>query len=304
MLKRTIVVSNPAFLKKQDEQLIIKRENDQEDSVPIEDIGVLLLDNRQITITQACLSAILANNGIIINCDHTHHPDGILLPVAGNTVHAEILRAQLESSLPLRKQLWQQTIKAKILAQAFVLHSCGSNPEPLEYLASKVRSGDPENIEGRAAAHYWKNLFPPSTIGGLKFTRERFGNPPNNLLNYGYSVMRASMARAVVSAGLHPAVGIHHKNRYNAFSLADDLMEPYRPFVDIAVHEIVVSGEPYDDLNPDLKRRLLLIFNDDVFMEGERRPLQLALMRTATSLTQTFQHETDSISYPEIHAPE
>lgn len=299
MIKKTICISNPSFLKKQDEQLVVEQgENKQ--TIPIEDIGVLILDHYQITATTSCLSAILANNGIIITCNKSHHPDGIMLPVEGHVTHAETLKAQVESSLPLRKQLWQQTIKTKINNQAYALHSSGSNPEPLLYISKQVKSGDTSNCEGRAAVAYWKNFFSSE----LKFRRDREGSPPNNLLNYGYTVLRAQMARAIVSAGLHPALGIHHKNRYNAFSLADDLMEPYRPFIDIVVRNIVVSECSYELLTPELKHRLLSTLNNDVYMENERKPLQLAVMRTATSLAQIFREEESKIAYPEINATE
>lgn len=293
------MINNPAFLKKQDEQLVIEQEGKIIDTIPIEDIGVLILDNYQITITSSCLNTILYNNGVVIACDKTHHPHGIMLPIEGHITHAEILKAQVESSLPLRKKLWQQTIKTKIINQAYVLHIAGLNPEPLLYIAKKVKSGDSTNCEARSAAIYWKNLFPCE----LKFNRNRDGDPPNNLLNYGYSILRASIARAIVSAGLHPAIGIHHKNRYNAFSLADDLIEPYRPFIDITVRNIVMSGKDYQSLTTELKRELLSILNNDVNMEGERKPLQLAVMRTATSLAQVFRGEETKIAYPELNAP-
>ena len=326
MIKRTIIICNPSFLKKHDEQLVIDQ-GEQKSSIPIEDIGVLLLDHWQITITQGCITAILANDGIIISCDKSHHPDGVMIPVAGNAVHAETLRAQVESSLPFRKQLWQQTMKAKILNQAALLETplslergetaegggVSSIGDPLRHFAVKVRSGDPNNLEGRAAAYYWKHLFPPER----KFKRERFGEPPNNLLNYGYALLRASVARGIVCSGLHPAIGIHHRNRYNAFCLADDLMEPYRPFVDSVVRTIVASrtsksettpsspppqggeNEPLE-LTPDLKKQLLVILGNDVLMEGERKPLQLAVGRTCASFAQCLRKETNKILYPEL----
>jgi CRISPR-associated protein Cas1 len=340
LLKKTIIISNPSFLKKHDEQLVIDQ-GEQKSSIPIEDIGLLLLDHWQVTITQGCISAILANDGIIISCDKSHHPDGIMLPVSGNAVHAETLRAQVECSVPFRKQLWQQTIKTKILNQAALLEQLsaplsqsgrgvggegrtGVGGEALRHFAVKVRSGDPNNLEGRAAAYYWKNLF----SADLKFKRERFGEPPNNLLNYGYALLRASVARGVVCAGLHPALGIHHRNRYNAFCLADDLMEPYRPFVDAVVRNIVMPlvplapagrevGLPAEgggegqfgnqkseienlELTPDLKKQLLVVLGNDVLMEGERKPLQLAVGKTCASLAQCLRKEANKILYPEF----
>lgn len=296
MIKRTIAISNPAFLKKQDDQLIIKRE-EEENSVPIEDIGVLILDHWQITLTEAVMTAILANDGIIISCNKSHHPDGIMTPVSGNVIHAEILRAQVESSQPLRKQLWQQTMKAKILNQAAVLKNAAVAAEPLVRYAKSVRSGDPDNYEGRAAAYYWQRVFP--TIPDFK--RERDGLSPNHLLNYGYAVLRATVARGIVSAGLHPAIGIHHRNRYNAFSLADDLMEPYRPCVDVEVKKMLTECGDVIDLVPETKRRLLGVLTTDVLMGGERKPLQLAVTKTCSSLVQCFKKEKTKIAYPEMY---
>jgi CRISPR-associated protein Cas1 len=295
MIKRTIVISNPSFLKKQDEQLILKQE-EEEATIPIEDIGVLLLDHWQITLTEAVMTAILSNDGIIISCNKSHLPDGIMIPVTGNVIHAEILRAQVESSRPLRKQLWQQTIKAKILNQAALLKNIKIETKPLEHYAKSVRSGDPDNYEGRAAAYYWQRVFPSIP----DFKREREGLIPNNLLNYGYAVLRATVARGIVSSGLHPAIGIHHKNRYNAFILADDLMEPYRPCVDAEVRLMLEEYGDVIDLVPETKRRLLGVLTTDVLMCGERKPLQLAVTKTCNSLVQCFKKEKTKIVYPEL----
>ncbi|TAK53486.1 MAG: type II CRISPR-associated endonuclease Cas1 [Bacteroidetes bacterium] len=300
MIKRTLCINNPAFLKKQDNQLVIERDKEVIDTIPIEDIGVVILDHYQIALTGASINAILANDGVIITCDATHHPSGVLLPVAGNSLHSEIFRAQVESSIPLRKQLWMQTMKAKILNQAAVLEAKEIDAEPLQRYAKDVRSGDPNNYEGRAAAFYWKRVFPTLP----EFTREREGVFPNVLLNYGYAVLRATVARGIVSAGLHPALGIHHRNRYNAFCLADDLMEPYRPFVDQIVQAMVEECGDIIDLVPETKRRLLSVLGNDVIIEGERKPLQLGISRTCSSLVKCFGKETAKILYPGFYAPE
>jgi CRISPR-associated protein Cas1 len=297
MIKKTICISNPSFLKKQDEQLVIEQGENRQ-SIPIEDIGVLILDHWQITLTEACLSSMLSNGGVVISCSKSHHPDGIMLPVAGNALHEEILKSQIESSLPLKKQLWQQTIKTKILNQAALLQLQKINAEPLNHFAKNVRSGDPDNLEGRAAAYYWKNIFP--TIPDFK--RDRGGLPPNHLLNYGYSLLRAVVARGLVSSGLHPAIGIHHANRYNAFGLADDIMEPYRPFVDQIVIGMLEECGDVIDLVPETKRKLLEVLNIDVIMEEERKPLQLAVGKTCSSLVQCFKKERNKIIYPEFNA--
>lgn len=293
MLKRTIVISNQAFIKKENDQLSIKQ-GEEEHTVPIEDVGVLMLDSPQISITQPVISALLANDAVIISCNSSHHPDGIMTPISGNALHSSILKVQLRASIPLCKQLWQQTVKAKIINQAALLQSIEADPKPLQYWATKTRSGDPDNYEGRAAKHYWQHLFPLE----FSFSREREGRPPNNLLNYGYAILRASVARAVVSSGLHPAVGIHHKNQYNSFCLADDIMEPYRPYVDALVLKIVKSGESSDELSPALKKELLSILTSDVIMDNERKPLMTALSTTTRSLVACYAKEARTIQYP------
>lgn len=295
MLKRTVVFSSQAYLKKDQDQLVIQQE-EKTNSVPIEDIGVLLLESYQVTITQPVLSALMANEAVVITCDESHHPNGIMLPVSGNSIHTAILRTQLEASVPFRKQLWQQTVKAKILNQADVLERIGKETAPMRRWAADVRSGDSSNVEAKAAKYYWEHFLP----GEMGFQRDPEGSPPNNLLNYCYAILRAAVARALVSSGLHPAVGIHHRNEYNAFCLADDMMEPYRPFVDWLVRSLVVEGEPIDTLTPALKRKLLSILTVDVSIEGEIKPLQLALSTTTKSLADCNAKERRVLKHPRI----
>ena len=254
MIKKTLYFGNPAYLSLRDAQLVIKLpevvknntlpehfKQKVEVTKPIEDIGVLVLDNKQITVTSGVLEALLENNCAVITCDSKSMPVGLMLPLYGNTTQNERFRHQLDASLPLKKQLWQQTIKVKIENQAAVLKKCtGEEIRCMKVWASDVKSGDSDNMEARAAAYYWKNLFP---VDG--FTRDREGIPPNNLLNYGYAILRAVVARGLVTSGLLPTLGIHHHNRYNAYCLADDIMEPYRPYVDMLVFEIVTSGTDY-----------------------------------------------------------
>lgn len=211
MIKKTLYFGNPAYLSLRTGQMVIKlpevESNDQlpevmkkraETTKPIEDIGVVVLDNRRITITQGLLEALLENNCAVITCDSHSLPVGLMLPLYGNSTQNERFRYQLEASLPLRKQLWQQTIKAKIENQAAVLSACSGVPvKNMKRWADDVRSGDPDNVEGHAAAYYWRNFF--STITGLEtFTRSREGMDPNNILNYGYAILRAVVARALV----------------------------------------------------------------------------------------------------------
>jgi CRISPR-associated protein Cas1 len=299
MIKRTIVLSNQAYIKKENDQLVVQQGMGTK-SVPIEDIGVLMMESHQCTITEAVLSALMANNAVVISCDGYHHPDGIMLPVAGNVLHTAILKDQLNASMPLKKKLWQQTMKAKITNQATALAMVGIKVEPLEYWSKKVRSGDPDNYEGRAAAYYWKNFFP----GDYGFTREREGNAPNSLLNYGYTILRAGMARAIVGSGLHPAIGLHHKSQYNPFCLADDLMEPYRSFIDLSVRQICSEQGQNAELSTENKKRIIGILSTDVWIEEERKPMLLGLTSTTSSLVRCYAKEIRAISYPVMYAPE
>lgn len=295
MLKRTIVLSSQAYLKKEHDQLVI-HQGQESNTVPIEDIGVLLLESYQVTVTQPVLSALMANDAVVITCDASHHPSGIMLPVSSNSIHTAVLRDQLGATLPFRKQLWQQTVRAKIINQADLLERFGEEATPLRRWATQVRSGDASNMEARAARYYWERYLPPE----MGFQRDAEGPPPNNLLNYGYAILRAAVARALVSSGLHPAVGIHHRNEYNAFCLADDIMEPYRPFVDWLVRLLVVEGEPLDGLTSSSKKKLLSILTVDVEIDGQTRPLQLALSTTTKSLADCYAKERRVLKHPRL----
>ncbi|MCI5742573.1 MAG: type II CRISPR-associated endonuclease Cas1 [Bacteroides sp.] len=309
MIKKTLYFGNPAYLSLQNNQLVIKlpeveRNASLPDSFkkqtvvtkPIEDIGLVVLDNNQITITSGVLEALLENNCSIITCDSKSMPVGLMLPLYGNTVQNERFREQLSASLPLKKQLWQQTIKAKIENQSAVLINClGEESRCMKVWADDVKSGDSENLEARAAAYYWKTLF--ADIDG--FTRDREGISPNNLLNYGYAVLRAIIARALVSSGLLPTLGIHHHNRYNAYCLADDIMEPYRPYVDELVFGLVQQYGKNLELTRDIKAKLLTIPTLDVIISGKRSPLMIAASQTTASLYKCFSGELRRIVYPE-----
>ncbi len=309
MIKKTLYFGNPAYLSLQNNQLVIKlpeveRNASLPDSFkkqtvvtkPIEDIGLVVLDNNQITITSGVLEALLENNCSIITCDSKSMPVGLMLPLYGNTVQNERFREQLSASLPLKKQLWQQTIKAKIESQSAVLINClGEESRCMKVWADDVKSGDSENLEARAAAYYWKTLF--ADIDG--FTRDREGISPNNLLNYGYAVLRAIIARALVSSGLLPTLGIHHHNRYNAYCLADDIMEPYRPYVDELVFGLVQQYGKNLELTRDIKAKLLTIPTLDVIISGKRSPLMIAASQTTASLYKCFSGELRRIVYPE-----
>lgn len=314
MIKKTLYFGNPAYLSLRMGQIVIKlpevernpglperMKQEAEVTKPIEDIGIVILDNKRITITQGLLEALLENNCAVITCDSHSMPVGLMLPLYGNSTQNERFREQLEASLPLRKQLWQQTIKAKIENQAAVLASYSKvSTKAMERWANDVRSGDPENIEGRAAAYYWKNVFSEfKQLAG--FTRDRNGIPPNNLLNYGYAILRAIVARGLVSSGMLPTLGIHHHNRYNAYCLADDIMEPYRPYVDQLVLSIVSECEPDDmELTKEVKFKLLGIPTIEVTVNGKRSPLMVAVTQTTASLYKCFSGELRRIAYPEM----
>ena len=310
MIKKTLCFTNPAYLSLHQCQLVIRLpevvENESlsnvlkeqaERTIPVEDIGVVVLDHRRITITSGALDALLENNCAVITCNAQGHPVGLLLPLSGNTLQSERFREQIASSLPLRKQLWQQTIKQKITNQAAVLRSVTGNDEKcMQVWAEQVRSGDPDNIEARAAAYYWQHLFPELP----HFVRTREGEPPNNLLNYGYAILRAVVARALVGSGLLPTLGIHHHNRYNAYCLADDIMEPYRPYVDRLVLNIIRTNGCVAELTREFKSQLLVIPTLDVVVNGKRSPLMIAVQQTTASLSKCFSGELRRVSYPEM----
>lgn len=312
MIKKTLYFGNPAYLSLRMGQMVIKlpevesnellpeiMKKQAEITKPIEDIGVVVLDNRRITITQGLLEALLENNCAVITCDNHSLPVGLMLPLYGNSTQNERFRYQLDASQPLRKQLWQQTIKAKIENQAAVFSACSGMPiKNMKRWADDVRSGDPDNVEGHAAAYYWRYFF--NNITGLEnFTRNREGMAPNNLLNYGYAILRAVVARALVTSGLLPTLGIHHHNRYNAYCLADDIMEPYRPYVDELVFAIVKEqGVDNLQLTTTLKAQLLSIPTLDVVIGGKRSPLMVAATQTTASLYKCFSGELRRIAYP------
>ncbi|WP_439882023.1 type II CRISPR-associated endonuclease Cas1 [Pontibacter sp. MBLB2868] len=296
MLKRTIYLGSPLDLNIRLEQLVlVNRETGELNKVPIEDVGVVVLDHPELIYSQAVMQKLLANNTAVIYCDEKHHPTGLLLPLCGHSVQNERFRQQLSAKKPLQKQLWQQTVQAKIRNQALMLRYHKLPHEPLLRFWKEVRSGDSTNLEARAARHYWQHVFSP-----LPFRRDRFGEAPNNLLNYGYAILRAAVARALVSSGLLPTIGIHHHNRYNAYCLADDVMEPYRPVVDSAVKKLFGLHPDCSELTKPMKSALLQTLTHDVRINGETSPLLVGLNKTTTSLVACFAGERDEIAYPEL----
>lgn len=302
MIKKTLCFSNRAYLCCRNRQLIIRVDDPatgkpQEHSRPIEDIGVIVIESEQVTLSSYLISALLENKVAIIVCNDKHMPAGLMLPLVGNTEQSERYDAQITASLPLKKQLWQQTIAMKIRNQGAVLKKV-NNLEIGNMLAwsSQVRSGDPDNLEGRAAAYYWRNLFGEDS----GFVRRQEGEDPNGLLNYGYAILRAIIARSLVASGLIPTLGIHHSNKYNAYCLADDIMEPYRPYVDLMVVNLIRKFHLPPEISKETKKHLLTIPTIDVKMGKLSRPLMVAASMTTASLAKCYLGETRKLVYPEI----
>lgn len=292
MIKRCVEISNgPAYLSVQNRQLLIRREGADTVQIPIEDIGVFIVDNPAVTYTHAVLSSLLENNVAVVLCGGHHHPAGLLMPLEGNSTQRETVAIQATASDRIKMKIWKDLIVAKITNQALTIKTVGREAGGLLALAKSVKPGDPDNIEAQAARRYWSLIF------GKEFNRDRNGDPPNNLLNYGYTVVRASVARALCGAGLHPSLSVHHKNKYNAFALADDVMEPLRPLVDRRVHNLWSQG--IDTLDKSAKVELLGVLSESVRIKGMRSPVMIALHRTAASLCKVLTGEAEKLEIPE-----
>jgi len=294
MIKRTLFFSSSCYLNIKDKQLVITNRNSGAlNQVPVEDIGYMVLDNPAITLTQSVIQLLVENNTAIIFCDSKHHPSSLLFHLDSNQTQTEKFRRQVEAKEPLKKQLWQQTVKSKINNQAKLLEKLKLSSQPLERISKQVKSGDTSNKESQAARVYWKTLM------GSDFRRNREGLQPNSALNYGYAILRAAVARALAGSGLLPTLGIHHRNRYNAYCLADDIMEPYRPFVDLTVVEMKSELEE-ETLSKENKAELLNLLAFDVIINSKKRPLMIALTETTASLARCFAGSSNKIIYPEL----
>jgi CRISPR-associated protein Cas1 len=302
MIKRTLFFGNPAYLSTKNEQLVVSFPDDskKEATIPIEDLGYVVLEDPQITITNGLLRKLVQNKTAVITCDAQHLPCSLLQPLVGHSEQTERLRHQLNASVPLKKNLWQQTVVAKIENQAGHFLKREKNALRLKRYAKEVKSGDLNNEEALAAAFYFQNLFDIEGFSRNQSRNTTGGVPPNNLLNYGYAILRAVAARALVSSGLLPSVGIFHHNKYNAFCLADDIMEPYRPFVDTVVYDIVETGCQLEQLTTQLKAELLAIPAMDVYIDGKQSPLMVAMSRTTNSLYECFEGSRRKLLYPEF----
>lgn len=296
MLKRTIAINSPYHIETRYNQLkLVAKDNAEQHNIPIEDIGYLIIENQQVSISLPSLGKLAQNNVAVIFCNDKHLPSQMLLNLNGHHIQQERFRSQLNASKPLMKQLWQQTIKAKIRNQAKVLESINKPYAQLLTYARQVQSGDSTNREALAAKYYWQNIFDIP-----KFYRERFGQAPNPLLNYGYTLLRAATARALTGVGLLATMGIHHRNRYNDFCLADDIMEPYRPYFDMLILQMIDDYGLNDDISTEEKAELLQGLTMDVQFENQTKPLILALNKTASSLRKCFEGESRKLLYPII----
>lgn len=295
MLKKTILLENKTSVSIKNLQLVVKTEF-RESTIPAEDIGYLVIDHPQVFLSIPAMNLLVDNNAAIIVCGNNHLPNGMFLNLNSHHIQQEIFRNQMEATLPLKKQLWQQTIMEKIINQGKFLEKITGESNSLDFLASRVLSGDTSNMEGVAANIYWKSFF---EYCDLRVKRERFGDFPNNFLNYGYAILRAAMARALSGSGLLNTLGIHHRNKYNAYALADDMMEPFRPLVDEKVFELMQTGDE-QDLTTSVKSEFLKILTQTVYFNEEKSPLMVALQKTASSLQQCFTGEKKKINFPKL----
>lgn len=298
MIKRTILIGSACKLSVRESQLVVHRlEDDKVSLIPVEDIGFVEIDHQQVVLTASVLSRLGDQGAVVAFTDQRHHPNAVVMPIAGNTLHAERLRMQVEASEPCQKQLWKAIIQAKIANQADHLEMLGIESAAVRRRVVMVRSNDTSNQEGSAAQYYWKEVLRPFNV-----RRDPDGDHPNSILNYGYAILRACVARALVSSGLHPALGIKHSNRYNAFALADDVMEPYRPFVDAHVIPIALEFNGEIDLLPERKRKILEVLVVDCHFEGGRRPLLNAIQMSASSIVNVLSGKSAKPSYPRLCA--
>lgn len=294
MIKRTIDISEPAYLHLQHQQLLIDKQGETIAQIPVEDLGVVILQNPAIVITQAVIIACQKNNVVLVFCDERHLPYSVLLPISeGNNLHNKVLQQQLNLKLPSKKRLWQQVVKQKITTQAKTLKMLDKTYKPVERLAENVKAGDPENVEAQAAQTYWKLLF------GNEFRRDVELDGINNLLNYGYAIMRAMVARAIVGSGLHPAIGLHHHNQYNGLCLADDLMEPFRPWVDFKVYQMTQCN-PQLEVNKESKIPLLNLLSETVIWEQQNMPLMVACHYLLANVKRAYEDSAAMLIYPQI----
>lgn len=295
MTDRILEISDePARLAVRNSLLVIRRASGEEVTMPLADLAVLVVSHPQVSYTQAVLAELVAQGGAFVTCNPQHLPVGMLLPLDAHYIQAERFTVQVGASLPLRKRLWREIVRAKVRAQGLLLSAIHGNDAGLIALATETRSGDPSNIEAQASRRYWPALFADPA-----FRRNRDAQDQNRLLNYGYAILRAIVARAIAAAGLHPSLGLHHHNRYNSFCLADDLMEPFRPKVDGAVWNIVAKNGPAATLDRTTKAALLEAVTGRVTVQGESRTVFDAAAIAASSLVAVLEKRAKRLILPE-----
>lgn len=296
MIKRTLFFSNAVCLTLKNKQLVIQnKETREESSVPIEDIGFVIIENNQVYISIPVINALAENNAAVVFCNEKHLPFSMNMPLDCNTIQNQLFTTQIESSLPIKKKCWKQIIEQKIKNQAKLLEKYKINSIKLKQYASDVKSGDSTNREAMAAKLYWDLL-----IDDVAWVRTRYGAYPNNLLNYGYAILRAATARALIGSGLLPTLGIHHHNKYDAYALADDMMEPYRPYIDDEIIEYMKISEEPEELTTEFKKKILTVLTRDVEIGKVTRPLMIALTITSSSLAKIFSGDVENLSLPEF----
>ena len=295
MIKRVIDISQPSYVRLKNKQLQVEREQEVLATIPVEDIGILILQHPAIVMTQAAIIACQENNTVLVFCDKQRLPYSVLLPVSdGHSLHSKVLRHQMEITEPHRKRLWKQVVQFKITEQALTLHLLGKNDKPLARMIRQVKSGDPENHEAQAAQKYWKLLM------GDDFRRDPQSGAMNAVLNYGYAIVRAMVARSIVGTGLHPALGLHHHNQYNGLCLADDIMEPFRPWVDHCVYRMLEEMDGVPEINKETKARLLGLLSETVIWEEKTLPLMTACHSLAARLKQAYTEKSTKLIYPKL----
>lgn len=295
MIKRTLFFSHAVCLSARHKQLVIfSKETQEETLVPIEDIGFVIVENALVSLTIPLINELTDNNCALIFCNEKHLPFSMTMPLDCNEIQSQLFSAQINAKLPVKKNCWKQIVEYKIKNQGLVLKKYDLDFTRLVDFSKCVKSGDPTNMESQAAKLYWDNLF------GKKWCRDRFGDFPNNYLNYGYAILRAATARALVGSGLLPTLGIHHHNKYNAYCLADDLMEPYRPFIDDEVIEYISTNPDEKELGLEFKKRILQVLVRDVKMGNLTRPMMVALSMTSSSLANALSNESEKLKLPDF----
>ncbi len=296
MSKRIIEIGTEGcYLHFKHQQLIIERDKEIIGSVSIEDMSALIIDHPQTLITQTCLGKLLDANVMVISSDEKHQPNGMFLPLQSNTLQSERFDHQINATTPMKKNIWKQLIYCKVMMQARMLNDLTGKDMSLKVLAKKIRSGDPDNIEAQAARRYWSQLFEQDG-----FKRDRFADDQNRYLNYCYAIVRALVARSLCATGLHPSIGVHHHNRYNAYCLADDVMEPFRPIADLHVWECVKEYGSEQEMHKTIRANLLNIVERRVTMDKEMLTLQGAIQKTSQSLGKLFQGEEKLLALPDF----